>query len=133
MLVIGQGGGRTVSASQVDAAGNQSAVVSDSFTLNTTTHNDGNVVGDSQLNQGPSPDGSVITGDGGAFVADGNGLDLSQVSGDLGVQLASGQILVDNDGDGQFDDQSGRIDYTNADAYIDTLITGAGDDLLVGT
>jgi hypothetical protein len=133
MLVIGQGGGRTVSASQVDAAGNQSAVVSDSFTLNTTTHNDGNVVGDSQLNQGPSPDGSVITGDGGAFVADGNGLDLSQVSGDLSVQLASGQILVDNDGDGQFDDQSGRIDYTNADAYIDTLITGEGDDLLVGT
>ena len=133
MLVIGQGGGRTVSASQVDAAGNQSAVVSDSFTLNTTTHNDGNVVGDSQLNQGPSPDGSVITGDGGAFLADGNGLNLSQVSGDLSVQLASGQILVDNDGDGQFDDQSGRIDYTNADAYIGTLITGAGDDLLVGT
>ena len=85
-----------------------------------------NAVGDSQRNQGSKANGSVITGDGGAF-ADGGTLDLSQVSGDLSVQLTSGQIMVDtdDDDDGVRNNQSADIDHTNADAYIDTLITGA--------
>ena len=140
MLVIGQGEDRTVSISQFDAAGNEGTTDSEgvlasrTFTMNTTTHNDGNVVGDSQLNQGSSPDGSVITGDGGAFVDGGNTLDLSQVSGDVRVDLKAlkKQIQVDTDGDRDWGERSADIDQ-DIDAFVDTLITGAGDDLLIGT
>ena len=114
------------------------------FALNTTTFSDGNVVSESQLNQGSDPDGSLISGRDGAFHGEGESLDLSQVGNDVFVSLNSGKIAVDADrlghdsGSTRFDDQSAGIDgyaigTVDYDSYIETLITGAGDDYLIGT
>ena len=102
MIVIGQGAGRSVVASQVDVAGNEFSTASAGFEMYTTTRMDADgVLDESQLtaNLG-TPDtvegGTVITSATGTLTGSDDVIDLSGSSSDVEFQAGFGMITVDD-------------------------------------
>ena len=131
MIAIGQGAGRSVVATQVDAVGNATSTASQTFAMyTTTTMGSGGVLDESQLTENLGhPDtvqgGTVITSDAGTLKGTNDVVDLSGSSSDVEFQAAFGTITVD-------DGITVRSAYTDLDGDFETILTGAGDDLLIG-
>jgi len=131
MIVIGQGTGRSVTASQMDLAGNvgSSAVTSFSVYTETTIASDG-AVDESQLTAGLGhPDtvegGTVITGSSGNLGASDDVMDLAASTNDVTYQGAYGEVWVD-------DGTTIKKAYIDPAGDFEEILTGSGNDLLIG-
>merc|ERR1712070_1154902 len=69
--------------------------------------------------------GTVITSAAGTLAGSDDVVDLSGSSSDVQFQAAFGTITVD-------DGTTVRSAYTDPDGDFETILTGAGDDLLIG-
>ena len=131
MIMIGQGAGRSVVATQVDVAGNVFSTASSGFEMYTATRIDSSgVLDESQLTANLGhPDtvegGTVITSVTGTLTGSDDVVDLSGSSSDVQFQAAFGTITVD-------DGTTVRSAYMDPDGDFETILTGAGDDLLIG-
>ena len=131
MIVIGQGAGRSVVATQVDVAGNVFSTASAGFEMYTTTRMDAEgVLDESQLTANLGhPDtvegGTVITSAAGTLAGSDDVIDLTGSDSDVQFQAGFGTITVD-------DGTTVRSAYTDPDGDFETILTGAGDDLLIG-
>ena len=102
MIVIGQGAGRSVVASQVDVAGNEFSTASAGFEMYTTTRMDADgVLDESQLtenlgHQDTVEGGTVITSATGTLTGSDDVIDLSGSSSDVEFQAGFGTITVDD-------------------------------------
>ena len=133
MIVIGQGAGRSVVASQVDVAGNEFSTASAGFEMYTTTRMDADgVLDESQLtenlgHQATVEGGTVITSATGTLTGSDDVIDLSDSASDVKFEAGFGTITVD-------DGTTTRSAYIgdDKDDVFETILTGAGDDLLIG-
>jgi hypothetical protein len=131
MIVIGQGAGRSVTASQMDLAGNVGHSATTSFKMYTETKiaADG-TVDESQLTAGLGhPDtvegGTVITGSSGNLSASDDVIDLSASTNNVTYQGSYGEVWVD-------DGTTVKKAYIDPAGDFEKILTGSGDDLLIG-
>ena len=131
MVAIGQGTGRSVVATQVDVAGNVFSTDPAGFEMYTTTRIDADgVLDEAQLSANLGhPDtvegGTVVTGAEGTLAGAEDVLDLSGSSSDVRLESGFGTIMVDNG-------VTVRSAYTDPDGDFETILTGSGNDLLIG-
>jgi hypothetical protein len=113
---IGYGGGKTLTAVQTDAAGNEQQPI------------DFNVPDfDFSSEVLSTISGLGVSGAPTTPVSGSTTLDLSQLAGDVTVDAMSGQVLVSGDTSG-----GGHVDSASNGGF-DTFVTGAGDDRLFGS
>ena len=131
MIAIGQGASRSVTANQTDVAGNTGSSATASFAMYTETRiaSDG-VVDESQLsaNLGVANSvegGTVITGNAGNLDATDDVMDLSASTNDVTYQGAYGEVWVD-------DGTTVKKAYIDPTGDFEEILTGSGDDLLIG-